>query len=127
MVGRYGRNSLKVSRDFLEGIWSLKVEPVLNEVLQLCPAVVLEVMLNAVLAVDTDYGTEQAIRYFKQIELIFDKFAGHPQVRELMDEIKGGDPASTYGFLLGLDHHDCYHSDLKVRRRFVLIRSFLKL
>eukprot|EP00435_Cladocopium_sp_Y103_P051299 s1495_g15.t2 len=57
---RYGRDNLALSRHFLDEIYQLQIEPRLGQALNLCPAAVLEIMMNCILAIETENGREAA-------------------------------------------------------------------
>lgn len=56
---RYGRDNLRLSEYFID-VYEQKIVPALEEALAQCPAYVLEVMMNAVLAIETRRGVDAA-------------------------------------------------------------------
>eukprot|EP00439_Symbiodinium_sp_Y106_P051228 s765_g6.t2 len=64
---RYGRDNLDLSLHFLEEVFESQLEPRIQEALESCPAVVLEVMMNSVLLVETRDGLRAAKRFLLQI------------------------------------------------------------
>lgn len=110
---RYSRDSLKVSRDFLYGVYELQVLPRLEENLQKCPAPVLEIMMNSVLATDTDHSSDEARELYNTALTAAKRASGDPAVRGLLDEWRE-DTAHVYPFLLGMRPGHCYNASLRV-------------
>ena len=64
---RYGRDNLDLSRHFLDEIYELQIRPRFAEALSHCPATVLEIMMNGILAEETRSGREAARDFLLQI------------------------------------------------------------
>ncbi|CAK9045444.1 4-xylosyltransferase IRX10L (Glucuronoxylan glucuronosyltransferase 1) (AtGUT1) (Glucuronoxylan glucuronosyltransferase 2) (AtGUT2) (Protein IRREGULAR XYLEM 10-like) (Xylan xylosyltransferase IRX10L) [Durusdinium trenchii] len=70
---RYGRDNLQLSRHFLQEIFHAQIEPQLEEALNHCPAAVLEIMMNCLLAVETEQGRTAARDFLLQIHRLRDE------------------------------------------------------
>merc|ERR1740129_2173943 len=81
---RYKRDSLTRSREFLYTLYLPKISANLEKSIERCPAPVLEIMMNAVLATDADYSTAEA-RALYELTLRMANDAGSNQVvKELL-------------------------------------------
>jgi len=69
---RYGRDNLRLSGHFLS-IFLQYVDPILEEALDACPSYVLEIMMNAVLEVETKQGLNAAKSWISQIFRLRDR------------------------------------------------------
>jgi len=110
---RYSRDSLKLSRDFLYSIFEPHILPHLEEALQRCPAAVLEIMMNSVLAVDMDRSPEEAEELYDRAMLAAHVARSVPAVGKLLSAWVD-DTVHVYPFLFGSRSRHCYNSSLKV-------------
>lgn len=107
---RYGRDNLQLSEYFLEDVFRLHVEPALSQGLERCPAAVLEIMMNGLLALETRAGVAAAKAFLLRIYRLRDEvlLAAPPgdeaaeQLRQLMAEWNA-DIAHVYPKLLGIE------------------------
>eukprot|EP00928_Gymnodinium_smaydae_P032598 TRINITY_DN23564_c0_g1_i1.p1 TRINITY_DN23564_c0_g1~~TRINITY_DN23564_c0_g1_i1.p1 ORF type:complete len:417 (+),score=81.53 TRINITY_DN23564_c0_g1_i1:25-1251(+) len=104
---RYGRDNLRLSEHFL-AIFQERVEPVLSEALERCPAFVLETMMNAVLKINTDEGDEVTKAWLLRIFDLQKRAlaAATPANRERLRRLEAEwaiDIAAVYPKFLGLD------------------------
>eukprot|EP00928_Gymnodinium_smaydae_P096247 TRINITY_DN8458_c0_g1_i2.p1 TRINITY_DN8458_c0_g1~~TRINITY_DN8458_c0_g1_i2.p1 ORF type:complete len:552 (-),score=116.42 TRINITY_DN8458_c0_g1_i2:27-1682(-) len=110
----YKRDSLTRSREFLYGLYERKVLPQLQENVQVCPAAVLEIMMNSVLASWVDYSPADGEALYHLTRRLANELSPqHTAVRELVAEWEE-DTVRIYPFLFGLRSHDCYNSSIKV-------------
>mmetsp|Transcript_22408 Transcript_22408/g.39935 ORF Transcript_22408/g.39935 Transcript_22408/m.39935 type:complete len:539 (+) Transcript_22408:181-1797(+) len=109
----YNRDSLARSREFLYTLYLPKISIHLEASLERCPAAVLEIMMNSVLAIDADYNLDEAQQLYKQIMQLAADASSNPVIRELLDDWKQ-DTAHTYPFLLGMSSTSCYNSSLRI-------------
>lgn len=110
----YGRDSIKMSRDFLYSIFEPRIMPHLEQILRKCPVPVLEIMMNTILALDTDRSTAEAQWMYETAMRAADQLAGtNLDVANLLAEWTD-DAAHVYPFLFGMRPHDCHGSALKV-------------
>lgn len=113
---RYSRDSLQRSVEFLFTMWLPKISHYLDEVVEKCPAPVLEIMMNSVLACEVEYGLEEAAGLYQATMRLAGRAApSDPLVAAMLRRWQQEDTASTYPVLLGLGpQHQCYGSALKV-------------
>lgn len=110
---RYARDSLTRSREFLYTMYLPKIAPNLDESLEKCPAPVLEMMMNAVLATAVDYSTEEALELYERAFQLAHGLRWNPAVVRMLAKWEA-DTVRTYPFLLGVSSSSCYYSKLKV-------------
>lgn len=109
---RYSRDSIKVSRDFLYGVYQEKIVPDFQEYFKKCPVPLLEIMMNSILAADTDFSAREARLLYESAATAAAEASHLPEVAELIKEWKD-DTAHVYPFLFGLRPGDCYNTNLK--------------
>ncbi|CAE8611199.1 unnamed protein product, partial [Polarella glacialis] len=105
----YGRDNLKLSEHFLS-VFRARLVPVLEEGLQRCPAAVLEVMMNGLLALETNEGAAAAKAFLLEIyrlrDMVLDSSPPDAEnarrVRQLMVEWNA-DIAHVYPKLLDIE------------------------
>lgn len=109
----YGRDSITRAREFFYTVYLPKLVPNLDAALEACPAPVLELMMNSVLALDADTSLDEARNLYQEIMALSERFQGDVAVQRLV-ETWAEDAAHTYPLLLGMTRTACHGTSLKI-------------
>lgn len=110
---RYLRDSLERSREFLYTMYLPKLAPNLQESALRCPAGVLEIMLNVILALDVDYSLSEAQSVYGDVMRLVSEGVLGDSTEETLTRWSH-DTVRTYPFLFGDLSMSCFGSSVKV-------------
>ena len=98
----YPRDNLEISTQLLENTYAVCVEPILAEAVSECPAAIIELMLNTILAVERFYGFEIAKQLYVKVKTLRDNLEISNYQVSLSAARHKFDAIATYDFLFGV-------------------------